>query len=833
MKKDAATYQLQLNETTFLLCKPDAERMHRTILQWLSEAGFHVQAKTFIMNTRTAEWLVKRFPSVEQRLHGDPPVEPAPHSSARDRRTDALPVTAGSGHGAGAAASAAPPHRTGAVGSSLEPSSSTARTSPPTAPASLPREKTAHQLLMEIKRIALRHHEVEAGVNAGLPSSPRPGEQEGEDGSGGDQSSGGEEAKRLQALLPSDRVPTGAVTKEGVTTSAATVSVQQRGSTGNPGSTPYTGGMGSSSPAGTAAVGVGTTLPLSHELYSGNTEAAVAALRAAALETMSAKEYIAEHVRHLAHHGTCLAVLLAAPNAVERLRVIVGPENPSDARRVAPNSIRARLGVDLVRNAVYAAADLAEAAACISTVFGYDMSTSSADVKTFSANGLAAAAGSSSATAAASTAAAAAAAVNGIGGGGKGDRKATGFTAGSAGEGGALGGLYGVGYPAWRSPARPAKEMLHLHEAGPAPLTLRALLPSVTQCSPESLTTYYTGHSPTSAWAREGRHGQRSKRAGAGKAAEGGTVSAEEQLRRAQREVAVEREYLTQQARLLHAREVDLLLREQALQWSTEGLADAPHALTGEGHVYAELRRPMRTTVDGAVLPLVVTAEGLPVPPHTTTPWYTDRGESGGATVGLLRPPDALLTQSSAACNDITAATSAAWTATYDETQRRSGAPQAAGQLTEGTAPEGSSPATNPTAPTVSSSAAPYRADGGAAEGTAAVVGVTDSEQWTAMRPLAYSTPPVLEQSEAAALLKDDARRRALFHALDVEQRGRVRVAAIVDLYTRSVSLHLPGEPRETVSAEDVARHVRGLTKAGDDVDFNGFSLVLANFLKQ
>eukprot|EP00796_Vickermania_ingenoplastis_P009555 gene9555-6711_t len=88
-------------------------------------------------------------------------------------------------------------------------------------------------------------------------------------------------------------------------------------------------------------------------------------------ESMTYEEFLQAHVDHLSHRGTCLAVLLSAPNAVERLKEMVGPENPVDARRIKPSSLHARLGTDLIRNGVYAAATLSEANALIAVVFGY------------------------------------------------------------------------------------------------------------------------------------------------------------------------------------------------------------------------------------------------------------------------------------------------------------------------------------------------------------------------------------------------------------------------------------------------------------------------------
>lgn len=96
-------------------------------------------------------------------------------------------------------------------------------------------------------------------------------------------------------------------------------------------------------------------------------------LKGRLLESMSYEELLIEHVHHLTCEGTCLAVVLVARGAVNRLLEIIGPEDPVEAKQVAPCSIRARFGTDLVRNAVHAATSKEEAEAYCQIVFGHPL----------------------------------------------------------------------------------------------------------------------------------------------------------------------------------------------------------------------------------------------------------------------------------------------------------------------------------------------------------------------------------------------------------------------------------------------------------------------------
>jgi nucleoside diphosphate kinase len=82
--------------------------------------------------------------------------------------------------------------------------------------------------------------------------------------------------------------------------------------------------------------------------------------------------YTAEDHEDFLLKGTCLAVVLSAPNAVSEVLRLCGPENPAAAKRTAPESIRAVFGTDTLKNAVFCAPTHDAAAALISAVFKYE-----------------------------------------------------------------------------------------------------------------------------------------------------------------------------------------------------------------------------------------------------------------------------------------------------------------------------------------------------------------------------------------------------------------------------------------------------------------------------
>lgn len=52
--------------------------------------------------------------------------------------------------------------------------------------------------------------------------------------------------------------------------------------------------------------------------------------------------------------GPVVAMVLEGEDAIRRVREIIGPTDSNEARKVAPNSIRALFGTDKGKNAVHA-----------------------------------------------------------------------------------------------------------------------------------------------------------------------------------------------------------------------------------------------------------------------------------------------------------------------------------------------------------------------------------------------------------------------------------------------------------------------------------------------
>jgi nucleoside diphosphate kinase len=115
-------------------------------------------------------------------------------------------------------------------------------------------------------------------------------------------------------------------------------------------------------------------LPLAYRHAQPSFPTADAASRGLALDTVLdhpalEDEVVRQHVEHLIHDGTNLALLVRGPDAVERVAQLCGPESIDEARRTAPQSWTARFGVDAVRNAVYAPATLTDAQLAANMLF--------------------------------------------------------------------------------------------------------------------------------------------------------------------------------------------------------------------------------------------------------------------------------------------------------------------------------------------------------------------------------------------------------------------------------------------------------------------------------
>ncbi|XP_017456126.1 thioredoxin domain-containing protein 3 isoform X2 [Rattus norvegicus] len=67
--------------------------------------------------------------------------------------------------------------------------------------------------------------------------------------------------------------------------------------------------------------------------------------------------------------GMSVVMILTKWNAVGEWRRMMGPVDPEEAKLLSPNSLRARYGIDVLRNAVHGASNMSEAATAISNVF--------------------------------------------------------------------------------------------------------------------------------------------------------------------------------------------------------------------------------------------------------------------------------------------------------------------------------------------------------------------------------------------------------------------------------------------------------------------------------
>ncbi|EKF26473.1 nucleoside diphosphate kinase, putative [Trypanosoma cruzi marinkellei] len=465
-------------EHTFLLCKPDAEQHHRYILQTVSDAGFQVMAKSFLITPALAEEIAGTFQSVRKRMNAERGVDKLfnggktalqnEQNASQNKRRDvmetgrsSLPPTsftsAFSGNAGGEYASS--PNNTSRSGRSE---------SVPKRHCS--RDETHQGIIAEILRLTSRCADGGEGVNAGLPNvAPNNRAVDGRSVTEGD---GRQDDNRMQQeQKPERRLATGAVLKNTM------------------------------------------------------------------IEAMSYQDLLNEHVRHLAFGGTCLAVELSRHNAVEKLLEIVGPENPIDARRAAPHSLRARLGTDLIRNAVSAASNLAEASHCISAVFGFTTRYSAADIRAHTAMPEA--------------------------GGVENNEQVSGLPA----------------------VVRPYCELVSApyRAAGRGPVAPEAVF-RIGKTNPQAHVSYYTGR-PISDRANE-------KEEGDGTGRRGPPVDShvwKQKAEQLEQQLAQERMDLTLHAKLLRARELDLLLREHALEKATNNLF-AP-------------ARPFKATLEAQSLP--------------------------------------------------------------------------------------------------------------------------------------------------------------------------------------------------------------------------------------
>lgn len=65
-------------------------------------------------------------------------------------------------------------------------------------------------------------------------------------------------------------------------------------------------------------------------------------------------------------------MVLTKWNAVAEWRRMMGPVDPEEAKLISPDSLRAKYGLDILRNAVHGASNVSEASISINNVFTED-----------------------------------------------------------------------------------------------------------------------------------------------------------------------------------------------------------------------------------------------------------------------------------------------------------------------------------------------------------------------------------------------------------------------------------------------------------------------------
>lgn len=70
--------------------------------------------------------------------------------------------------------------------------------------------------------------------------------------------------------------------------------------------------------------------------------------------------------------GTSLIMVLTKWNAIAEWRRMMGPVDPEEAKLISPDSLRAKYGLDILRNAVHGASNVSEASISINNVFTED-----------------------------------------------------------------------------------------------------------------------------------------------------------------------------------------------------------------------------------------------------------------------------------------------------------------------------------------------------------------------------------------------------------------------------------------------------------------------------
>ncbi|XP_043831599.1 thioredoxin domain-containing protein 3 [Dromiciops gliroides] len=81
------------------------------------------------------------------------------------------------------------------------------------------------------------------------------------------------------------------------------------------------------------------------------------------------KDFFEDLVFHMTE-GPCMAMIISKENAVQDWRKLVGPADPEEARKVAPESVRALFGKDILDNAVHVSSTKEHALKTIELLFG-------------------------------------------------------------------------------------------------------------------------------------------------------------------------------------------------------------------------------------------------------------------------------------------------------------------------------------------------------------------------------------------------------------------------------------------------------------------------------
>lgn len=106
----------------------------------------------------------------------------------------------------------------------------------------------------------------------------------------------------------------------------------------------------------------------------------IAELRMVQLSAWQVQDLYREHIGRpyydghasFMRSGNCVAAILEGENAVQNVRIMLGPTDPDKARKEAPSSIRARFGTALPFNAAHGS-DSVDAAKREAYVFDWEL----------------------------------------------------------------------------------------------------------------------------------------------------------------------------------------------------------------------------------------------------------------------------------------------------------------------------------------------------------------------------------------------------------------------------------------------------------------------------